>query len=49
MLAMVRQTTLTTGNLHINISAELYEPAVEDAIEPYIYEWVQGVRYVLFD
>lgn len=37
---------LTPGNLHINIVAQAYDPAVEAVIEPYIYEWVASVRYV---
>lgn len=37
---------LTSGNLHINIVAQSYDPAVETVIEPYIYEWVASVRYV---
>ncbi len=29
------------GNLHLNISADGYSPQVIDAVEPFVYEWVQ--------
>lgn len=35
------------GNLHLNVVAERYDPEVEAVIEPYIYEWVASVRYVV--
>ncbi|MCO5590143.1 hypothetical protein L7F22_044112 [Adiantum nelumboides] len=32
------------GNLHINIIADKFDPAVESVIEPYIYEWLAKVN-----
>lgn len=32
------------GNLHINIIADKFDPAVEAVIEPYIYEWLAKVN-----
>jgi FAD/FMN-containing dehydrogenase len=29
------------GNLHLNISTDGYAPSVVEAVEPYVYEWVQ--------
>lgn len=37
-----------SGNLHVNIVAERYDPEIETVIEPYIYEWVAGVKCVLY-
>ncbi len=28
------------GNLHLNIAVRRYEPALEQALEPFVYEWV---------
>lgn len=33
-----------TGNLHINICADKYDPEIEKVIEPYIYEIVQAEK-----
>lgn len=43
---MVRCTT-NPGNLHLNVVTERYDPEIEAVIEPYIYEWVASVRYVM--
>ena len=32
------------GNLHINVVADMYDPEIEAAIEPFIYEWISHVR-----
>ncbi|WFD35740.1 (R)-2-hydroxyglutarate--pyruvate transhydrogenase [Malassezia cuniculi] len=32
------------GNLHINIVAERYDPSIEEATVPHIYEWIRDVR-----
>ncbi|KAI8606911.1 FAD linked oxidase, partial [Chytriomyces sp. MP71] len=29
------------GNLHLNITGAAWDKAVEDAVEPFVYEWVQ--------
>lgn len=29
----------STGNLHVNIVADRWDPKIEEAIEPWIYEW----------
>lgn len=31
------------GNLHLNISARNYDARVTEAIEPFVYEWIQRV------
>ena len=31
------------GNLHLNITAEKYSQEVMDAIEPFVYQWIQKV------
>ncbi|KAL2096984.1 hypothetical protein ACEWY4_006191 [Coilia grayii] len=32
------------GNLHLNITSPTRDPALLAAIEPYVYEWTEGVR-----
>ncbi|KAJ1967797.1 D-lactate ferricytochrome c oxidoreductase [Dispira parvispora] len=32
------------GNLHLNVIAEEYTAEVSQALEPYVYEWVEGHR-----
>lgn len=29
------------GNLHLNISVQQYHQDIEEALEPWIYEWIQ--------
>lgn len=32
------------GNLHLNVSAQSYDPKLIETMEPFIYEWVQKRR-----
>ena len=32
------------GNLHLNVTSPKYDPVVSSSLEPFIYEWVRGVR-----
>lgn len=32
------------GNLHLNVSAPAYDIEVQEAIEPFIYEWITEKR-----
>lgn len=31
---------VVTGNIHVNVIAKTFDAKVEEAIEPWIYEWV---------
>lgn len=42
VLSVVGYGHMGDSNLHLNVASKEYDPRVEAALEPWVYEWIQG-------